>query len=360
MKQKRLAVAVLVLMLAACGKPTPVESPAGAAPLTQGPASRSLTPPPPPAIEAGKPVEVVAHPDPLSVLANDNPVLAANKRLAFDMWRTVLNAGHQEEAAHFIAENYIQHSPFQRSGRAAMMQTFSVIPRRDEIPEVMRPTPVTFIAEGDLVALVAIDSLPEPDGSGKKYTTTHFNLFRVIDGKLGEHWHPDRSPPCPELPGAADGGPVPVSGVSGDAQLPLLQAATPAMAANKKLVFDMWRELMDAGLEDKVDDYLAADYIEHDPSLATGRDAAKARFAMQPDLPVEPTLRAPVVAMMAEGDVVILVTRIELPDPYRAGQHYSTVNIDMFRIADGRIAEHWDGAMKPGTNEVEMGSTCKK
>jgi predicted SnoaL-like aldol condensation-catalyzing enzyme len=358
-QQLTLAIAIAALTLAACGKVEKVEPARTDAAVTTPARSTSFTPPPPP-IVSGKPVEVVAHPDPLSALDNADPVLSANKHLVHDMWRTVLNAGHQEEAEHFIADNYIQHSPFQRSGRAAMMKMFAGIPRRDEVPPVMRPTPVSFIAEGSLVALVAIDSLPEPGDSGKKYTTTHFNLFRVIDGKAGEHWHPDRSPPCPELPGAADGGPVPVRGVSGDAQMLLLRAATPALVANKKLVFDMWRELMDAGREDKVEQYFAEDYIEHDPNLGSGREAAKAYIASLPDQPVEPAIRAPVVAMMAEDDIVILVTRIELPDPYRPGKIYTTVNIDMFRIADGRIAEHWDGAMKPNTNEVEMGSTCKK
>lgn len=359
MKRLTFTLAIAALTLTACGKVEPTAPTNTDAAVTTPGRPVSLTPPPPP-IENGKQAEIVAHPDPLSALENADPRLAANKHLIHDMWRTVLNAGHQEEAEHFIAENYIQHSPFQRSGRASMMQMFSAIKRRDEVPPVMRPTPVSFIADGDLVALVAIDSLPEPGDSGKKYTTTHFNLFRVIDGKAGEHWHPDRSPPCPELPDAANGGPVPVSGISGDEQLKLLQAPTPALAANKKLVFDMWRELRDAGQEDKVEQYLAEGYIEHDPNLGSGRAAAKAHIASLPQRAVEPAIRAPVVALMAESDIVILVTRIELPDPYRPGKSYSTVNIDMFRVADGRIAEHWDGEMKPNTNEVEMGSTCKK
>jgi predicted SnoaL-like aldol condensation-catalyzing enzyme len=305
----------------------------------------------------GKPVPVIAHTDPLAILQNADPLLVANKRLLFDMWRTVLNAGHLEAADSFIAEDYIQHSPFQRSGREAMKETFKVIPRSESIPDVMRPAPVTIVTEGDLVVLVAVDTYQEPDGSGP-YTTTHFNMFRIKDGKLAEHWHPDRNPPCPDLPSAAEGGPQPVTGVTGIGQFALLEAATPALAANKRLVFDTWRQLVDAGREEVADLYLAEDYIQHNPNAATGREGAKAYFATREDLPIETTLRAPLVAMIAEGDLVVLVYRIELPDPYRQGATYTTVGMDMFRIADGLLAEHWDAATKPGTFVEELGAAC--
>jgi predicted SnoaL-like aldol condensation-catalyzing enzyme len=318
----------------------------------------SLTPPSA-RIAAGMPVEVIAHSDPLSVLHNEDPVLAANKRLVFDMWRTVLNAGHLEAADDFIAEDYIQYSPFQRSGREALKQTFSVIPRRDEIPEIMRPAPVTFIAEDDLVVVVAVEVLPEPDGSGT-YTTTHFNMFRVQDGRFAAHWHPDQTPPCPELPSAAEGGPQPVTGLDGAAQFALLESSSPELAGNKRLVFDMWRQLVDAARVEMADLYLAEDYIQHNPNTATGREGAKAYFATREAQPIETSIHSSLVAMLAEGDIVVQVLKVELPHPHREGDAYTTTRFDMFRIADGRIAEHWDADIKPGTHVVEMGSECRE
>ena len=73
------------------------------------------------------------------------------------MWRTVLNAGQLEQADRFVAEDYLQHSPFQQSGRQALQDVFAVIPRSDEIPELMRPAPVTIVAENDLVVFVAVE-----------------------------------------------------------------------------------------------------------------------------------------------------------------------------------------------------------
>ena len=59
----------------------------------------------------GGPIPVAGHPDPLSLLASEDPQLEANKRLVFDMWRGIINAGHVELADRLLAEGYIQHSP---------------------------------------------------------------------------------------------------------------------------------------------------------------------------------------------------------------------------------------------------------
>jgi predicted SnoaL-like aldol condensation-catalyzing enzyme len=320
--------------------------------------SRASLAPPPGPIVAGQPVPVAAHPDPLSLIENDDPQLAANKRLVHDLWRTVLNAGHLEVADRLVAEDYIQHSPVLLSGREAFKATFSVIPRRDEIPEVMTPRPVAFVAEGDLVAMALVEDLPESDGSGT-YTSTHFNMFRVENGRVVEHWHAEQGAPCPDLPSAEEGGPQPITGAVGTAQYALLESADPQLAANKRLVFDVWRQVVDAGREEVADLYLTPDYIQHNPNAATGREGFKAYFATRPDQPIETSLRDSVVATLAEGDLVVQVLRLELPNPYAEGETYTTAWFDMFRIEDGRLAEHWDAARKPGTVVEEFGVSCE-
>jgi len=342
----------LAVSLTACQS---ANEPTGASPQVGG-STPALTPPPGPFVP-GDAAPVIAHPDQLALLHNDDPELAANKRLLFDMWRTVLNAGHLEVADALVADDYIQHSPFQRSGRQALKDVFSVIPRRDEIPAEMRPAPVTILAEDDLVVFVAVEEMDEPDGSGS-YTTTHFNLFRIANGQLSEHWHPDQTPPCPDLPSAANGGPQPVTGTAGTAQYALLAAELPALARNKRLVFDAWRQLYDAGREELVDLYLSEDYVEHNPTAASGRAGARAWFARLEDRPIPTAIGSDLVAMIAEGDLVVQVLKIELPNPYQPGDSYTTTRMDMFRIADGRIAEHWDASVKPGTVVEELGAAC--
>ena len=348
------ATVAALLSLGACGPTVEQDDPGAAA--SDGAPDAAQTPLPS-RVLAREPAPVVAHPDQLSLLHNDDAALAANKRLLFDMWRTVLNAGQLERADEYVALDYIQHSPFQRSGRQALKDTFSVIPRREEIPAEMRPAPVSILAENDLVVFVAVDEFAEPDGSDT-YTTTHFNLFRVANGRLSEHWHPDQNPPCPDLPSAADGGPQPVTGAAGSAQFALLESAVPALARNKRLVFDAWRHLYDAGREELVPLYLSEDFVEHGPNAASGRDGAREFFASLEDRPIPTAIARDIVAMIAEGDLVVLVQKLELPNPFRPGATYTTTMIDMFRIADGQLAEHWDATVKPGTVMEELGAEC--
>jgi predicted SnoaL-like aldol condensation-catalyzing enzyme len=292
--------------------------------------------------------EVVGHSDPLSLLASNDPALAANKRVAFDVWRGIVNGGHVELADDLLADTYTQHSPVLPTGREAFKQIFSSVPRSEEIPALVSPPLVALVAEGPYVVMAMVENLNEPDGSGP-YTSTHFNLFRVADGRLAEHWHSVQTAPGPTVAPPDQGGPQPVTGQSGRDQLPLLAAQDPALAANKRLVFDMTRQVIDAGREELTELYLAADYIERSPVVAPGRNGFIATIAAKPDLPIEIATRAPLVAVVAESDLVVLVTMQEHPHPSRAGATYTTTLFDMYRIADERIIEHWDGAVKPGT-----------
>lgn len=304
------------------------------------PAGTGTSAAPAAAIRGTPAVAVVAHPEPLAALASADPTLAANKRLVFDMWRSVVNAGRVEMADELLAEGYIQHSPVLRTGRKAFKEIFSVVPRR-EVPELVEPPLVASVGEGDLVVMALLERMPARDGSAA-YTTTHFNVFRIADGRLAEHWHSVQTAPGPGVPLPEDGGPQPVTGVVGAAQLALLESADPRLAANKRLVFDAWREIVDAGHGDLVERYVATDFVEHNPQGASGPDGFRTTFAARAAGPVGASIRAPVVAVVAEGDLVALVTMREHPHPSRAARTYTTTWFDLFRIVNGRLAEHWD------------------
>ncbi|HEU4650566.1 MAG TPA: nuclear transport factor 2 family protein [Croceibacterium sp.] len=289
-----------------------------------------------------------AHPTPLLLLEDRDPVLAANKRLVFDMWRGVVNAGHVELADRLLAEDYIQHSPVISTGRAAFKRVFAAVERRDEIPEVVSPPLVTILAEGDLVVMALREELPAAGGKGT-YANVHFNLFRVRDGRLAEHWHSVQAAPGPQVPSPADGGPQPVTGVEGTGQEALLGSADPALAANKRLVHAAWRAAVEQGLDAMARRYLASGYLEHN---ANGGALPRAFMARPGDAPLD----GPLVAMVAQGDLVVLVQALQLPHPVRPGQTYTTTWFDMFRIENGRIVEHWDAAPMAGAPEPVYGN----
>jgi predicted SnoaL-like aldol condensation-catalyzing enzyme len=304
----------------------------------------SLAPPHAPLVE-GQTVPVTPHPDQLALLNHSDPLLAANKKLVFDLWRTIIMAGQVETAPRFLKEDYRQHNPMAATGRAGFVEFFSTfVPRQETVPALI-PELVTIIAEGDYVVLALVNHYPEPDGSGRTYTSTHFDLFRIEDGLVAEHWDSEQLRAGMNVPSAEDGGPLPVVGISGPGQLALLSSTTPALFANKRMVFDMWRQIPEAGREELADLYLDPIYIQHNPNAVTGREGVKEYFAMRPDTSIDTWLEDPLVASIAEGDLVVQVLQEERPHP-DTGETYYIAWFDMFRIANGMIIEHWDTASK--------------
>jgi predicted SnoaL-like aldol condensation-catalyzing enzyme len=290
--------------------------------------------------------QVAGYPDPLTLLASDDATLAANKRLVFDFWRGIVNAGHVELADELLAESYIQHSPVLPTGRAALKQVFSAVPRLEQIPDLVSPPLVALVAEGHYVVMALAESVAEPSGAGS-YTTTHVNLFRVENGRLAEHWHSVQTAPGPNVPRPEDGGPQPVTGRVGIEQFALLEAAEPGLAANKRQVFDFWRQVADAGRAELVEVYVDPGFVGRSAIMAAGRSGFAAHFAARLERPIAVTLEDPLVAMVAEGDLVVQVRMRQHAHPSRAGDTYTTTLFDMFRLADGRLVEYWDALLKP-------------
>ncbi|WP_295798980.1 nuclear transport factor 2 family protein [Mucilaginibacter sp.] len=127
----------------------------------------------------------------------------------------------------------------------------------------------------------------------------------------------------------------------------LLQSSDPKLAANKKLVYDCWREVLEAGHLELADKYLAETYMQHNPNVPTGRKGFVELFSKfaQPK-PIVDTIKAPIVAIVAEGDLVVISFAGKFPDPADSTKTYTSTWFDMFRIENGKLAEHWDGAQK--------------
>ncbi len=127
----------------------------------------------------------------------------------------------------------------------------------------------------------------------------------------------------------------------------LLASADAKLAANKRFVYDFWREVFEGAHMEFADKYMAESYIQHNPNVPTGRAAFVDFFTrVRKPAPIEPRIKAPLVAVVAEGDYVILSFAREYADPKDATRKYSTTWFDMFRLENGKIAEHWDPALK--------------
>jgi predicted SnoaL-like aldol condensation-catalyzing enzyme len=135
-------------------------------------------------------VAVQADPNQEQMLASGDPRLAANKRLVYDFWREVFEGAHMEFADKYLAESYIQHNPNVPTGRAAFVDFFTRVRKPAPIEARIKAPLVTIVAEGDYVVLGFARENADPKDASKKYSTTWFDMFRLENGKIAEHWDP--------------------------------------------------------------------------------------------------------------------------------------------------------------------------
>jgi len=135
-------------------------------------------------------VPVSANPNQDQMLAGGDAKAVANKRLVYDFWLEVFEGGHMEFAEKYMAESYIQHNPNVPTGRAAFVDFFSRIAKPKAIESKVKAPLIGIVAEGDLVILAFAREGSDPKDSTKKYTTTWFDMFRIENGKIAEHWDP--------------------------------------------------------------------------------------------------------------------------------------------------------------------------
>ncbi|MBH9579217.1 nuclear transport factor 2 family protein [Inhella proteolytica] len=124
----------------------------------------------------------------------------------------------------------------------------------------------------------------------------------------------------------------------------MLASADPQLAANKRLVYDFWREVFEARQLERAPQYLHPDYRQHNPMVPTGLAGFQKAFAGATPKPVQTRVQSPLVAVVAEGDLVVLSFVATRQDA--EGKPYTTTWFDQFRVRDGKITEHWDPALK--------------
>jgi predicted SnoaL-like aldol condensation-catalyzing enzyme len=107
--------------------------------------------------------------------------------------------------------------------------------------------------------------------------------------------------------------------------------------ANLALVRGLFDEVLNPMDSSAVDRFIAADYIQHNPNVETGRAPLKAflDFIRREN----PQGVHDVKRMFADGDHVIVHYHVR-----RWPDDIGWAVIDIFRIENGLIAEHWDVA----------------
>ena len=105
-------------------------------------------------------------------------------------------------------------------------------------------------------------------------------------------------------------------------------AATRAIITEFARLFYLERDVAAA-----FETFVAPGYIQHNPGIPDGRDAAVA--ALVPMF-ADPDFHADLKRVLADGDYGVIHLR-----GYRGDQRGGAV-MDLYRVADGKIVEHWD------------------
>lgn len=146
------------------------------------------------------------------------------------------------------------------------------------------------------------------------------------------------------------------------------QANAGTSETNKALVIEFYKALDDSlshgiskdGIRQIAEQFLTPDYKQHSvnaKSTGHGRDDFINELSEIPQTPPPPGAQSappppPVrLALLADEDEVILVTRRSMTPPGAAGPQ-DTIVFNLFRVRDGKLAEHWDafGAL-PDTHD---------
>ncbi len=134
---------------------------------------------------------------------------------------------------------------------------------------------------------------------------------------------------------------VPVNVIPADQQAAWLITGTAEDQADKKLVYDFWRKVLVARDMEAAMEYMDENYIQHNPTIPTGRVPFVQVFGRMGSIPELDHIED-LVAITADGGYVTMAFQRVLENPNIEGQTYTTTWFDMFRVAGDKIVEHWD------------------
>ena len=112
-------------------------------------------------------------------------------------------------------------------------------------------------------------------------------------------------------------------------------AENPFLAKNRQIVRDFYEAALNKKDFEAASRYLGPRYVQHNPEAADGREGLKTYVDHLREK--FPNSRSVIMRSVAEGNYVVVhvhATRV----PGERG----TAIIDIFKLEDGKIVEHWD------------------
>jgi predicted SnoaL-like aldol condensation-catalyzing enzyme len=222
-----------------------------------------------------------------------------------------IETGDPKPAGVVNPEKYIQHNLAVGDGLKGFVEVLKALP-----PKSAKVNTVRVLQDGDFVF-----SHTDYNFFGPKIS---FDIFRFEDGKIVEHWDNLQEKPAKANPSnhSMTDGPTDVKDMD-------------KTDANKKFVRNFVEDILVNGKLDKLAGYFDGDnYVQHNPQIGDGLTGlgkaleamAKAGVTMKYDK---------VHRVLGEGNFVLIVSEGKLGSKH-------TAFYDLFRVENGKIAEHWD------------------
>ncbi|MFD2871325.1 hypothetical protein ACFS5N_02520 [Mucilaginibacter ximonensis] len=108
-----------------------------------------------------------------------------------------------------------------------------------------------------------------------------------------------------------------------------------ATKSNKTIVAGFYKHVIGQRNEALIDTYVSGNYIQHSPSGKDGREGLREMICFLKTLPSSTEQKSPVKLLLADGNLVAGLLHISFMGKQR-------FVVDLFRIQDGQLAEHWD------------------
>lgn len=223
--------------------------------------------------------------------------------------------GDTETAASLLAEGYIQHNLAYGTGRDAFIGSVAYLA---SAPVKTTVNNIRSFADGDKVFLQTVYNFA---GSGDQVA---FDIFRFDEnGKIAEHWDNLASLAAPNP--------------SGHTQTDGTMAITDLdqTEENRKLVNEFLFDVMQGNHPEKTPDYFDGDtYIQHNTGIADGLSGLGTALAALAEQGIQ-MIYTTVHQVLAQGNFVLAVSEGTFGGA-------PTAYYDLWRVENGKIAEHWD------------------
>ena len=221
-----------------------------------------------------------------------------------------IETGEQDPVSYINPNKYIQHNLNATDGLAGFSELMKKLPVGSA-----RANTVRIYQDGDFVF-----SHSEYNFFGPKIG---FDIFRFEDGRIVEHWDnlQETARPNPSNHTMTDG--------------PTDPGNNEQTEVNKDIVKHLIDDILINGKMDKLPGYFNGDnYIQHNPLIPdtlSGLARAIGEWSSQGILLKYKKLHM----LLGEGNFVLAVSEGHFGETYNAFY-------DLFRVENGKIAEHWD------------------